>query len=134
MPNAYLLVCFDGYCGLCNGTVDWLMRHDKKQRFRYTSLQSKYAQQLLANYQLSELPDSILVLANGKVYTQANAVLLLLNELSGVWKMLAAIGKLVPISISNRFYRIIAKNRYRWFGKRETCRIPNASEKALFFE
>jgi len=126
------VVLFDGVCNLCNSSVDFLIKRDSKRKFRYASLQSDTAQQLLkdANYQ-GELLGSIVVVADGTIREKSNAVLFLASQLGGIYRLLS-IFSIVPKKIRDWIYDRVASNRYRWFGKRDTCRLPTKEEKRLF--
>jgi predicted DCC family thiol-disulfide oxidoreductase YuxK len=126
------LILFDGVCNLCNSSVDFIIRRDKKGVFKFASLQSTLGQQVLEKFQLSQDSfSSVILLKNGKIYQKSTAALLIAHELSGVWALLYGF-MLVPALIRNAVYDWIARNRYRWFGKKETCRLPTPGEKSRF--
>ena len=130
-PEARATVFFDGECLLCNGFVDFILRIDKASRLRIAPLQGSTAQKLLPS--LPENPESwsIYYIEAGNIYDQSDAVLRVLHRLGGIWYWLS-LARVIPRSIRNFVYRIIARNRYRWFGRRATCRMPNEQEKARF--
>jgi len=119
-----LIILFDGVCNLCNSSVQFIIKRDKKKRFLFTSLQSDASRDILLQFQLknSEL-DSILLIENGKIYQKSDAILKIVRHLDGLWKMSYGF-IIIPKFIRDFVYIIIAKNRYRWFGKREVCMIP----------
>jgi predicted DCC family thiol-disulfide oxidoreductase YuxK len=121
------IVFFDGVCSLCNGVVDFIMKRDKKKVFRFTSLQSEYSKENLKNIEL----DTIVYISNEKIYTKSKAVLEILSTLGGLWK-LSLMLKLIPSFILDIGYDLISKNRYVWFKKKDTCRIPTKEEKERF--
>ncbi len=128
------VILFDGVCNLCNGTVDWLLRHDKQNRFKFASLQSAYGKQVIAKFGLNgDYLNTLVLLEDDKVYLRAPAVLRILKHLGGFYSV-AYIFNALPSPILNFFYNIVAKYRYRWFGKRDTCRVPDAKEKSKFIE
>jgi predicted DCC family thiol-disulfide oxidoreductase YuxK len=128
------IVLFDGVCNLCNATVQRIIDHDPEGRFRFTSLQSERAREVLAPFGVSPPqgdPDSVLLVLDGKLYSHSGAALRIARRMSGgyalLWVFIA-----VPWFIRDAVYRLIAKNRYRWFGREETCRIPTPALKARF--
>ena len=126
------VVLFDGVCNLCNDAVDFVVRHDPERRFKLASLQSDAGQALLARYGLAEdPPDSIVLVERGRVYLRSTAALRIAAGLDGALPLLQAF-LAVPPRLRDAVYRYIAENRYRWFGKRETCRLPTPEERARF--
>lgn len=124
------VIFFDGVCGLCNGFVDFIISIDKNQEFRFSPLQSEYAQRVLPPGMTQNL-DSVVFLKNGKTYRKSQAVIKVLEGLGGVWS-LAKIGKYLPESFLNSAYDLVGQNRYKIFGKKETCRLPTPDERARF--
>jgi len=124
------VIFFDGVCGLCNGFVDFVMAVDKEQKFRFSPLQSEFAQKNLPHEMTANL-DSVVFLKEGKTFRKSQAVIKILEEIGGIWK-LAKIGKILPETILNETYDIVAQNRYKIFGKKETCRLPTPAERARF--
>ena len=131
LPEAKATVFFDGECLLCNGFVDFIIRIDKANRLRIAPLQGPTAQKLLPSLPENAEEWSIYYIEAGKIYDQSDAVLRVLHHLGGIWYWLS-FARMIPRSIRNFIYRIIARNRYRWFGRRATCRLPNEQEKARF--
>lgn len=121
------IVFFDGYCNLCNSWIDWLIRHDSSKNIQFASLQGTTAAPLLKQHHLESM-DSILYFKDSVFYQRSTAVLLILADLGGAWK-LAKIFFLIPTFLRDILYKWVAANRYRIFGKRNTCRIPTAEEK-----
>jgi predicted DCC family thiol-disulfide oxidoreductase YuxK len=126
------IILFDGVCNLCNDSVLFIINRDRLAKFSFASLQSEYGQTQLKKFKLpvNEL-NTILLIKDGKVFSKSDAALEIARELSGWWPALYAF-KIVPAFIRNVFYDIIAKNRYRWFGKQEACMIPTSELKARF--
>lgn len=130
--SAYSIVLFDGVCRFCNGWVQFILQHDKHDRFRFSPLQSDFAQGLLIANQLpNESMDSIMLVEGSKVHTHSSAVLQIFTQLGGGWRLLALF-KLVPRWIRDIVYRFIAKRRYKLFGKYDSCMIPNAHVRSKF--
>lgn len=124
------VIFFDGYCGLCNGFIDFMMKVDKNAIFKFSPLQSDYAK---ANLPLSDVEDlkSVVVLIDGQTYRKSEGVLKALGELGGIWKLSSLVGSL-PSGVLNKGYDLVAQNRYKIFGKRESCRLPTPEERARF--
>jgi predicted DCC family thiol-disulfide oxidoreductase YuxK len=126
------IVFFDGVCNLCNGTVQFLLKIDKHQRLQFGSLQGETAKRILPTYQISpEKLSSIIFIHQNKVYTESTAVLEIFRLIGGAW-ILLYIFIIIPAFIRNAFYKLIARYRYQWFGKRSSCRIPTPSERGRF--
>lgn len=112
------IILFDGVCNLCNGAVQFIIERDKKQHFRFASLQSKIGQeyQQKAGLALDKI-DTILLVENGKIHQKSTAALRIARQLDGFWSLLFVF-IIVPAFIRNAVYNFIAKNRYRWFGNK----------------
>jgi predicted DCC family thiol-disulfide oxidoreductase YuxK len=132
MEDNKSLLLFDGVCNLCNSSVQFILLRDKKDRFRFASLQSDYGQNLLREHNLpTESFNSLVLVENGKVYQKSTAALRIARKLKGLWPLLFAF-IIIPPFIRNFVYDIIAKNRYRWFGKKEECMLPRPEWKQKF--
>ena len=137
MPNsAPDTILFDGVCNLCNGFVQFVIRHDAAGRFRFAALQSEAGQALLLAHGVAPAilaadPDSVLLLSGGQLYSHSTAVLRIARGLGGVWQ-LAALGGVLPRAWRDGIYRFIARHRYRWFGRQERCMLPTPALKARF--
>ena len=126
------VVFFDGVCNLCNGTVQFLLKIDKHQRLQFGSLQGETAKRILPTYQIStEKLSSIIFIHQNKVYTESTAVLEIFRIIGGFWTIFY-IFRIIPAFIRNGIYKWVARNRYHWFGKRSSCRIPTLSERGRF--
>lgn len=125
------VILFDGVCNLCNGTVDFLLKRDRKKLFRYAALQSESGKALIHKFYIPEQTDSVILIKLNKVYLESDAAIEITNMLPFPWK-LGIIFRIIPKFIRNKIYMWVAKNRYRWFGKREICRIPAPGERELF--
>lgn len=126
------IVFFDGVCGLCNKTVDFLIRTDKAKKLRYAPLQGYTAKRLLTKIQIENL-ESVVYYRDGKYLVSSTAVLRLLLDVGGLWKILSVF-LILPAFVRNAVYFFIARRRYKWFGKSDTCRLPSAEERALFLD
>jgi predicted DCC family thiol-disulfide oxidoreductase YuxK len=124
------IIFFDGVCGLCNTFVDFVLRHDKKQVFLFAQLKGETFAQL-AKQIPQPVPDSVVLLENGNLYFKSEAALKILLRLGGLFR-LAAIAYLTPKPVRSYLYDAVARNRYHWFGKKETCRLPSPDERARF--
>lgn len=128
--DATSVLFFDGVCNLCNRTVDFLIRHDKKRVLRYAPLQGTSARELLDANAIQSLP-SVVLLDKSGTYQRSTAVLRAVAKLGGPWR-LARLLLIIPVTVRDTIYDWIAKNRYKWFGKRESCRLPSPEERAMF--
>jgi predicted DCC family thiol-disulfide oxidoreductase YuxK len=132
IQDRFDIILFDGVCNLCNDAVDFIIRNDKKNNFKFISLQDNLAQKLLENYKdKEEFPDSIVLLRGNQIFYKSRAALEISKKLSGIWPVFYAF-VIIPPFLSDPIYDWIAKNRYKWFGKKETCRLPNEDEKSKF--
>ncbi len=118
------VMLFDGVCNLCDQTVQFVLKRDKKGYFKFAALQSEAGQALLEQHQLpTEDFDSFVLLENGKLYQRSTAALRVCRRLGGAWPLLYAF-IIVPPFIRNAVYNWVSRNRYRWYGKKETCMMP----------
>ncbi|MEM6720055.1 MAG: thiol-disulfide oxidoreductase DCC family protein [Bacteroidota bacterium] len=133
LPKDKKIVLFDGVCNLCNGFVDKIISKDKKDVFRFASLQSDIGIEIQKHLQLNpEQLDSVILYEPGVThYHKSAAALRILNEFGGAWKLLQVF-RILPKFINDSVYDFIAKNRYKWFGEKETCRMPTPEERARF--
>ncbi len=126
------VILFDGVCNFCNYWVNFAIKHDKKKGLQFTSLQGETASQLLPAYDLHPSAlSSVIFIEKGKVYTQSSAALRICKYLDGGWKLFYGL-MIIPKFIRDFFYNIIARNRYKWFGKKESCMIPAPGLKERF--
>ncbi|HEV8081401.1 MAG TPA: thiol-disulfide oxidoreductase DCC family protein [Chitinophagaceae bacterium] len=126
------IVLFDGVCNLCSRAVQFIIRHDKKKQFMFTSLQSEAGQKILAqyNFPLEEL-NSFILIENNKAYTRSTGALKIAKKLNGIWPWLYNF-IIIPKIFRDSIYDLFAKNRYKWFGKKDACMIPTQELKARF--
>ncbi len=127
------ILFFDGVCNLCNGAVQWLLLNDKRGELRFASLQSELATELLPSLGVDPgRLESLVLYRDGVVHQLSDAALGAGRALGGFWGGLSRVGALVPRVLRDPVYRLIARNRYRWFGKQEECMLPRAEWKARF--
>ena len=127
------VVLFDGVCKLCNGSVNFILRRDRKGRLKMAPLQSDYGRAVLEKHAMKpDLLDSIMLLEGDWLTTKSTAIIRISKYLGGAWP-LCMIALVVPRFIRDFIYDIIAKNRYRWFGKYDTCRLPDADFEDRFY-
>ncbi|MBP6386168.1 MAG: DUF393 domain-containing protein [Pseudarcicella sp.] len=132
--TTFSIIFFDGECGFCNRAVNFVLKKDSKQAFRYASLQSETAQRYLKPFEKELINiDSIVLYRDGKVFVKSQAVLLITKELPFPWKFAYCL-KIIPTLISNWFYDIFAKNRRRLFAKNSQCALPSPAQKVLFLK
>lgn len=124
------IIFFDGVCGLCNHSVDWVITHDQRGQFFFAPLQGETAKKMLPDKFTNDL-STIVLYYEGKIYTKSDAIILITTKLQGPIKIFTLL-KFVPVIIRNFFYDLVAKFRYRLFGKKQTCRLPLAHEKKFF--
>lgn len=128
------IIFFDGVCNLCNASVRFVIKRDTNERFKFASLQSEYAASVFSklNFQSAGV-DSIVLLEKGKFYVRSTAALKIARHLSGLWPILYAFIILPPF-LRDAVYDFVAKNRYKWFGKKEYCEVPAPGMKERFLE
>lgn len=128
------LVLFDGVCNFCDATVQFIIRHEKKEELKFASLQSATARAILQKYELHEkATDSIVYIHKGRAYLKSSAALHLARRLKGLYPLLFGF-IIVPPFLRNAVYDLIARNRYKWFGKKESCMIPSAAQRKRFID
>ncbi len=128
------VVLFDGVCNLCNSSVQFVLKRDSKGVFKFASLQSEYGQDVLSKYGLPTDDYNSFVLVEGdRVFTRSTAALRVARHLDGLWKVLYGF-IIIPASIRDAVYGVIARNRYRMFGKRDACMIPQPEWKSRFLD
>lgn len=125
------IILFDGVCHFCNWNVQFIIRRDPHAKFLFASLQSETGQRLLQRHHISKEEYSIVLVKDNRYYTQSTAVLHIARHLHRLYPMLY-ICIAMPRPLRDVFYRFIAKNRYKWFGKEDQCRIPSAEDKTRF--
>ncbi|MFY9242630.1 MAG: DCC1-like thiol-disulfide oxidoreductase family protein [Polaribacter sp.] len=135
IPKDKKLILFDGVCNLCNNSVLQVIKFDKKDTFLFAALQSETGKKIIDHLKIDiSKIDSIILYEPGVSYDiKSTAALKVMNNFGGVW-FLSQIGFLFPESFRNLVYDYIAKNRYKWFGKKESCMLPTKELKAKFLD
>ncbi|MEB0060107.1 thiol-disulfide oxidoreductase DCC family protein [Variovorax sp. LG9.2] len=129
-----MIVVFDAQCLLCNGWVKFLLRHDRKGVFRYASIQGTAGQTLLSQANLKvEGLETLLLIDGPRIWQHTGAIFRVLGALGWPWR-LAWIGWLVPVQVRDPLYRLLARNRYRVFGRLDECAMPPADYKVRFLD
>jgi predicted DCC family thiol-disulfide oxidoreductase YuxK len=128
------IVLFDGVCNLCNSSVQFIIKKDKKKIFRFASLQGETGQALLQKFKLpTDNFNSFILVEEDTIYTKSTGALRMLKKLGGAWSLLYGF-ILVPAFIRNAVYNWVASNRYKWFGKQESCMIPTPELRSRFLD
>ncbi|WP_268122279.1 thiol-disulfide oxidoreductase DCC family protein [Roseivirga pacifica] len=128
------VLLFDGVCNLCNGAVNFIIDHDPIGHFKFAALQSDFGQEKLKALGYSQQNfDSLVLLSGDKVYKKSSAALRIAKKLSGLYPLLYVF-IIIPPFIRHGIYDIIAKNRYKWWGKRDSCRMPTPELRARFVD
>ncbi len=126
------VIVFDGVCVLCNGWVHFLLRHDRRARYRFAAMQSDSGRALLSRHGLDpDDPVSFLLVEDGRAWTDTDAIVRVLSGLGGPWR-LARVATWCPRGLRNRLYRWGARNRYRWFGRHEHCLMATPEHASRF--
>lgn len=128
------ILLFDGVCNLCSSSVQFVLKHNKSGNIRFASLQSETGKQLLKEHGLShQYIDSLVLLQNGTAHVKSDAALRVTKHLESFWRLLLIL-LIVPSFIRNPIYDWIARNRYKWFGKKDVCWIPQPQWKSRFLD
>lgn len=128
------VIVFDGVCVLCNGWIGFLLRHDRERRYRFAAMQGAHGRGLLAAHGLDpDDPVSFLLVEGGRAWTDTDAIARVLVGLGGIWRVGASI-RWLPRVLRDPLYRLIARNRYRWFGRYEHCLLPTAEQRTRFLD
>jgi predicted DCC family thiol-disulfide oxidoreductase YuxK len=131
--NRYIIL-FDGICNFCNFWINFILKRDKKKVFLFAPLQSGAGQSYLKKFKLNQTHfDTFILIEGDKYYTMSDAAIIIAKNLSGPAKLLYLL-KVLPKSLRDWGYSVIAKNRYKLFGERDTCRLPEPGEKERFIE
>ena len=126
------IILFDGVCNLCNNSVTFVIKRDRKDKFRFAALQEDAGQRLVDKYGIDTTKtDSIILIENGKAYIKSTAALRIARHLGGLYPLCYAF-MIVPNFIRNWVYDYVARNRYKWYGKKESCMIPTPELKEKF--
>ncbi|MDR7129254.1 putative DCC family thiol-disulfide oxidoreductase YuxK [Algoriphagus sp. 4150] len=132
MTQPKSIIFFDGVCNLCNTSIDFVIQRDKNDHFLVGALQEDLSREILSRFEVREdYLDSLVLLEKGKIYYKSTAALKIARNLTGLWPALYIL-ILLPKFLRDPIYNWIGSNRYRWFGKKSTCRLPTPAEKAKF--
>ncbi|MEE9407381.1 MAG: DCC1-like thiol-disulfide oxidoreductase family protein [Polaribacter sp.] len=135
IPNNKKVILFDGICNLCNNSITKVIKYDKKNNFLFAALQSKTGQEIInkLNIDTSKIDSIILFEADVSYDVKSTAALKVMSDFGGIWQLTKVLW-VFPEGFRNFVYDYIAKNRYKWFGKKESCMIPTAALKAKFLD
>lgn len=126
------IVLFDGVCNFCNFWIQFALKRDKTGKLTFTSLQGETAKELLPKFGIDpHVLTSVIFIENGKAYRESTAALKVCRYLDGGWKLLYAL-IIIPAFMRDAIYKWVGKNRYKWFGKQESCMLPTAEQRARF--
>ena len=140
MPGANPIILYDGVCGLCNRLVQFLLKHDKAGRLRFAALQSDFAEKVLGRHGIDAKDlDTVQVIENydqpgERVLQRSDAILRAGRELGGFWAASSSVARVVPRGLRDLVYRFLATNRYRVFGKYDSCMLPDANQRSRFLD
>lgn len=127
------ILLFDGVCNLCVGSVQFFIKHDKSTLLRFASLQSGFGIDLKAKYNIEKNIDSLILINNKNAYTHSSAAILAASNMGFLWKA-ALVLLIIPKPIRDTLYKWIARNRYKWFGKKTTCWLPTEETSSRFLD
>ena len=128
------VILFDGVCNLCNGAVQFIISRDRKRKYRYASLQSETGRSLMLKAGLSvDKIDTVVLIEGEKAYTHSDVALRVCRHMGGLWPLFQVF-YIIPKPIRDAVYDWVARNRYRWFGKREACMVPTPELRSLFLD
>lgn len=137
MDERPLIVLFDGHCNLCNGTVRFIVKRDRAMRFRFAALQGSAARRLCSErgmpMPMADEPDSIIVLDGDRLLERSDAALAIASRLGFPWRS-CRVFRLLPRGLRDGLYRLVARHRYRWFGRSDTCMVPTADLRERFID
>lgn len=126
------IIIFDGVCNFCNGAVNFIIKRDAKAVFKFAPLQTEIAQRLMLEYQIKEeTSDTFVLIKDGRYFVRTDAALEIIKDLGRLWFVLQ-IFKIVPVVVRDYFYNLLAKNRYKLFGKQEHCMMPSKEVRDRF--
>ena len=127
------IVLFDGVCNFCESSVQFILRHDKSNTLKFASLQTALGKRLLEEYHMPATLEGVVFVENGKAYFKSAAAFRIARYFEGIWKGLR-IFSLLPTFVTDFFYDVIAANRYKWFGKKDSCMIPSPEIRSRFLD
>ncbi|WP_152397102.1 thiol-disulfide oxidoreductase DCC family protein [Paenibacillus guangzhouensis] len=132
-PNPKAIILFDGVCNFCNSSVQFIIRRDKNSYFSFASLQSETGMRLLREQGYAGELSSVVVIDQGQLYTKSDAALRIAKQFHGIWRS-ASVLRIVPRPLRDLVYNFVAKNRYRWFGKSDSCMLPSPEVRSRFLD
>jgi predicted DCC family thiol-disulfide oxidoreductase YuxK len=128
------IILFDGVCNLCNATVNFIIRHDRKDIFRFAPLQSSISHELLTQYKIKGKDmETIILIKKERIFTRSTAVIKIAGRLQGGWKLFYGM-IIIPKFLRDGIYQWISKHRYHWFGRKESCMVPSPTILYKFIE
>ncbi|CAJ1003160.1 MULTISPECIES: thiol-disulfide oxidoreductase DCC family protein [Brevibacillus] len=134
-PRSEVILLFDGVCNLCHGAVRFIIPRDPAGQIRFASLQSETARHLLAGHSfLADELRTVVLIDGDRLYTRSDAILRVGRKLNGWWPLLSSLGLMIPRPVRDCVYNWIARNRYRWFGRKEQCLLPTPEIRKRFVE
>jgi predicted DCC family thiol-disulfide oxidoreductase YuxK len=134
------IILYDGVCGLCNRLNQLVLARDRRNRFRFAALQSEFAKRVLSRHQINpEILDTVYLVLDynqpgESLLPRSDAVVHILRELGGAWAVVGACFRVLPLGVRNILYNLVARHRYRLFGKYDTCKIPDAGTREKFLD
>jgi len=120
MEESKPLILVDGYCNLCNGTVRFMQKRDKNSHFQFAALQSELGKKMIKKYQIPDETDSVVLILENRAFLKSDVIIKSSDFLLYPWKMIKAF-TIIPKSLRDKLYDFIARNRYKWFGKKQVC-------------
>lgn len=132
MSQSKSIIFFDGVCNLCNASIDFIIRNDKNDQFLVGALQDDFSKKILSKFDVKDdYLDSLVLIQDSKVFYRSTAALKISKHLAGLWPIFYPL-LILPKWLRDPVYDWIGKNRYKWFGKKNTCRLPKPEERAKF--
>ena len=128
------IVFYDGVCSFCNGLVVFLLKHERRNNMSFCSLQSEFAESFLKDFNVQVNLDTIYYYSNGKVYKRSEAIKKITRNLKPPYLIVSYFLAITPKLIRESFYKFFAKNRYKWFGKKDECQIPSPEDRLRFLD
>lgn len=127
------IVLFDGVCNLCEYSIQFILKHDKSNSLQFASLQSTLGKQILEKYKYKQQLDGVIFIESSKLYSKSAAAFRIARYFGGYWNGLQYLS-ILPVFITDFFYDIISKYRYKWFGKKDTCLLPSKETSSRFLD
>ena len=128
------IVFYDGVCSFCNGLVVFLLKHERNNNMSFCSLQSEYAKSFLKDFNVPMNIDTVYYFSEGKLHKRSEAIKKIIQNLKSPFWIISYFLTITPEFLREYFYKVIAKNRYKWFGKKNDCKIPSSKNKERFLD